>query len=67
VADVSACARGATPAIVQRAISDPWWAATSAFQVWMGSTRPEQLLVQVAPNCQPAVAALRPFLSGAGA
>ncbi len=62
VADVAACARTATPAIIERASGDPWWAATTAAGVWLGSTRPDAVLVEVAPACAPAVDAARPFL-----
>lgn len=30
VADMAACGRTATPALVDRAAGDPWWAATTA-------------------------------------
>jgi hypothetical protein len=63
VSQLSDCARDATPALLDRAISDPWWAATSTFSVWTGMARPESILVQAAPACAPAVAAARPFLN----
>ena len=65
VTQVADCARDAAPALLERAISDPWWAATSSFSVWTGMARPESILVQAAPACCPAVAAARPFLNAA--
>nr|AGS49884.1 long-chain-fatty-acid--CoA ligase [uncultured bacterium esnapd21] len=63
VAEVASCARTATPLILARATSEPWWAASTAFGLWFGTTRPEGLLVEVAPGCAGAVQAARPFLS----
>ena len=60
---VAGCARDAAPALVDRAVSDPWWAATSAFAVWAGYSRPEAILLDAAPACRPAVEAARPFLN----
>jgi hypothetical protein len=62
VTDVASCARTATPLILARATSEPWWAASTAFGLWIGTTRPEGLLVEAAPGCAGAVQAARPFL-----
>ena len=62
VTQLGACARDAAPALVERAVSDPWWAATSVVAVWTGFSRPEAILLAAAPGCAPAVAAARPFL-----
>ena len=67
VAEVTACARTATPVIAQRALDDPWWTATTAFRLWVGSAEPETVLVEAAPACAPAVRAARPFLTGQAA
>ncbi|NNM73082.1 hypothetical protein [Enterovirga aerilata] len=64
VAEVAACTRQAAPRVLDRALSDPVWAAGSAIRVWFGAARPEALLVEIAPGCAPAVAAARPFLEG---
>ena len=64
LADVSACAKAARPAIVDRATSDPWWAVSSIVQVWIGSATPEALLADAAPACKPAIEGARPFLTG---
>lgn len=63
VAQVADCARDAAPALVERAVSDPWWAATSTVSVWAGYARPEVILLDAAPACRPAVEAARPFLN----
>lgn len=67
VTQVSDCAREAAPALVERAVSDPWWAATSALGVWVGYSRPETILSEAAPTCRPALEAARPFLAAAAA
>lgn len=64
VADVTSCARPATPVIVERATGDVWWAASTAFALWVGSTTPDAVLVETAPVCAAAVEAARPFLAG---
>ena len=63
VADMASCGRTATPALVDRATGDPWWAATTAVGIWLGSTKPEAVLVEAAPACAPAIEAARPFLA----
>jgi hypothetical protein len=65
VAELATCARAATPLIIARATSDPWWVASNAFGIWVGTRRPEQVLVEAAPGCTGAVQAARPFLAGA--
>ena len=62
VADIASCARTATPALVERATGDPWWAAATAVGIWLGSTKPDVVLAEAAPVCAPAIDAARPFL-----
>jgi hypothetical protein len=61
IADVTSCAGAATPAIVSRAASDPWWAVSSAVGLWIGSASPEALLADAAPGCASALKAARPL------
>ena len=63
VQQVEACATAALPALVERAAGDPWWALTTAFGAWVGTTSPQAVLAGAAPACGPAMAAARPFLS----
>jgi hypothetical protein len=63
VSQVTACVREAVPATVSRTVDDPWWAATSVISLWIGSARPDALLVEAAPACAPALEAARPFLT----
>ena len=60
--DVTACLREAQPVVVGRATQDPWWATSSIVHVWIGAAQPEDLLVETAPACRPAVEAARLFL-----
>jgi hypothetical protein len=62
VAQVTECAAAAGPAIIDRAVDDPWWAASSALSVWVGLVEPTPLLVEAAPGCDAAVKAAQPFL-----
>ncbi len=62
VADIASCGRTATPALVERATGDPWWAATTAVGIWLGSTKADAVLAEAAPACTPAIDAARPFL-----
>lgn len=66
IAEITSCARTAAPVIVERAVGDPWWAASGAFRVWAGTADPEALLLEAAPGCASAARAARPFL-GEGA
>jgi hypothetical protein len=62
VTEVAACARRAAPLIVERALNDPAWAAGTTFQLWMGSSQPDAVLLDLSPSCAPAVRAASPFL-----
>ncbi len=64
IAQVADCARAATPVVVERATSDPWWAVSTIVQVWTGTAKPETILAATAPVCRPAIEAARPFLAG---
>ena len=64
VQQVEACAAAALPALVERAASEPWWAITTAFGAWVGTTSPVAVLTGAAPSCGPALAAAQPFLAG---
>ena len=63
-AAVQTCAADAAPALVERGLADPWWAVSSTAGVWTGMTAPDALLIEVSPDCAPAIAAVRPYLSG---
>ena len=62
VADVATCVRTAAPTIVQRAVNEPVWAAGTTFQLWIGSSKPDAVLLELSPSCAPAVRAASPFL-----
>ena len=64
IAQVAGCAQAATPVVVERATSDPWWAASTIVQVWTGTVKPEKILADTAPVCRSAIEAARPFLAG---
>jgi hypothetical protein len=67
VAAVTACARTAAPVFVERAASDPWWAASSAVRLWAGWVPPETVLVEAAPGCAAALGPARPLPTGEAA
>jgi hypothetical protein len=54
--------RTAAPLIVERALGDPVWAAGTTFQLWVGSSKPNAVLLELSPSCAPAVRAASPFL-----
>ncbi len=63
VAAVATCAKQHSQGMIDRAVNDPWWAASSAFSVWAGLSEPYALLVEAAPDCAVAIEATRPFLN----
>jgi hypothetical protein len=63
VMDMTACVTQASPALLARAGSDPWWAISTAFGVWIGRLPAEAALREAAPGCGPALNAARPFLA----
>ena len=63
---MSTCARTAAPIDIERAASDPSWAAANAVRLWAGWARPETVLVEAAPECTPAVVAALPVLTEQG-
>jgi hypothetical protein len=67
VQDVSACMRDGAPQIVDRITADWVWAATTAVQLTIGGRTPDAVLSEVAPACEPAIRAARPFVNGVGA
>lgn len=62
VAQVEACAKAATPVVVDRFTADPFWAARTVASVWIGTASAETVLVEAVPSCKAAVDAARPFL-----
>lgn len=62
VAQVTDCAAAAAPVILDKVVSDPWWAATNVVRVWAGLARADSVLIDAAPACRPAIDAARPFL-----
>jgi hypothetical protein len=62
VTSLLTCASEHGSQIVDLALGDPWWAASSAFGVWVGLTEPFALLTDAVPDCAAAVEAARPFL-----
>lgn len=62
VASVITCATENAPLIVERALDDPWWAASSALSIWVGISDPQTLMAEAAPVCAEAIDAARPFL-----
>lgn len=59
---MTACAKTAGPIAVDRITSDPLWGVSTTVRVWVGTTSPEAVLVEMAPECRTAVEAALPFL-----
>lgn len=64
VQEVVTCTREAAPAAVDRVTSDPIWAVSTAFSLWIGNESAESVLIKVAPTCNTALQAAQPFLRG---
>ncbi|WP_134500579.1 hypothetical protein [Microvirga pakistanensis] len=64
IADVRACADAALPILTDRAVSEPGWVATTALDVWLGRTAPEDVLTTIAPRCNAPVRAAKGYLQG---
>lgn len=64
VTEVVTCARNAAPIVAGRITGDPWWGVQTLVRVWIGTSSPDAVLVEVAPRCRSAVDAARPFLTG---
>lgn len=62
VVEVTACATAAAPAMIERAASDPIWAADRAIRIWTGMLTYQAALREAAPGCARALDAARPFL-----
>lgn len=63
VQQVQACMVNGTPALVNRATSDPWWGITTTISVTAGLTDAQTVLAAASPECAAAVAAVTPFLT----
>jgi hypothetical protein len=64
ITEVAACAQAAAPVIVKRAINDPLWGITTTLSIWIGSAKPDAMLIDAAPSCAQSVQAARTFLNG---
>lgn len=48
---IVACARTALPAIASRVGGDPIWGLTQVFRFWLGAAKPDDVLIEIAPQC----------------
>lgn len=62
---VQACVVNGTPALVNRAINDPFWGITTTISVATGLTDAKTVLAGASGECAAAVAAAQPFLGEA--
>ena len=63
IGKVAACGPKAAE-LVDRIMTDPWWAISTAIRTWFGTARPDALLLELAPGCASVIDAARPYLSG---
>jgi hypothetical protein len=66
VSSVTACARTAGPALVERASSDWWWATSTGFKIATGMKEPVDVVSSYAPDCRQAIEAANAYLNKAG-
>lgn len=62
ITGITTCIERATPALADRAWSDPWWFATTSFNVWTGLASLETVTAEAAPACSDVVRSAAPFL-----
>lgn len=67
IADVRTCADAALPRLADRAMAEPGWFVATAMDVWLGSTRPEDVLITASPQCVAPIKAAKAYLEGRGA
>jgi hypothetical protein len=63
VQQVTECAGVAAPALAERVMNDPWWGITSVAWVWVGASTADAVLAEAVPACEPALQAVKPYLS----
>lgn len=63
IQQVEGCARAAAPVLVDKAMTDWWWAGMTAVYVTIGMQAPERVLADSVPACGPAIRAAQPFLN----
>ncbi len=61
IAAATACLRTAEPRLAARTLTEPWWTVSHSLRFWTGLSRPEAILVQVAPRCARRLKAHRDF------
>jgi hypothetical protein len=59
------CVRSSTPAIADRLVENPMWAAWQVYDVWIGGKNPEAVVLEIAPSCAGPMNLLKPYLDGA--
>lgn len=59
------CVRSSTPAIADRLVENPMWAAWQVYDVWIGGKSPEAVVLEIAPSCAGPMNLLKPYLDGA--
>jgi hypothetical protein len=67
VEQVVACTRQAAPAALDRVSEDPVWAVSTVLGLWWGDEDAGSVLAEVAPACDAALQAARPFLRAGAA
>jgi len=67
IGQVRACAEASLPQLADRAMAEPAWVVSTAFDVWIGRTAPEDILGSTTPQCATALKAARVYLESRGA
>ena len=65
VQQVQGCVTDGAPALVARAVENPWWGLTTGLGVAIGMTDATTVLAGSSPTCAAALAAVTPLLNGA--
>jgi predicted ABC-type sugar transport system permease subunit len=59
---VQDCVVNGTPALIARAVEDPFWGITTTISVVAGLTDAEAVLAGTSPQCATAIGAVKPLL-----
>lgn len=59
---VQDCVVNGTPALIARAVEDPFWGITTTISVVAGLTDAQGLLAGTSPQCASAIGAVKPLL-----
>lgn len=64
ISEVRTCAMSALPILLDKASTDPTWAATTVIGVWLGTAGPGDVLGTTSSSCEAAIKSATTYLAG---